>query len=152
MHVVHLLIRNVWRNAAPRLTPVSFNTLMIIIAPRRRWCECCFMKWVGRFRVPIKASRTDTTDGGLFSDTSECWVRSENDYNEMRWSSPTGSLLYRVCTALHLYVSPFTTPQGAFSPKDSTRLNSFVEMSRTVAAFTPKNPTQQNSSVELKRL
>jgi hypothetical protein len=32
------------------------------------------MKWVGRFKVPIKAIKTNTTDGCLFSDTSECEV------------------------------------------------------------------------------
>ena len=51
-------------------------------------------------------------------------------------------------------LTPWQNGKGAFLPKDPTRLNSFVEMSRTVAvaAFKPKNPTQQNSSVELKRL
>ena len=29
------------------------------------------MKWVGKLGVPMKAVRTDTTDGGFFSDISE---------------------------------------------------------------------------------
>ena len=155
MHVVHLLIRNVWRNAAPRLTPVSFSTLMIIIAPRRRWCECCFMKWVGRFRVPIKASRTDTTDGGLFSDTSECWVRSENenDYNEMKWDEM--KLSHRIITLPCLHSTTFvcltihhTLRRVLTKRSDSTKQFCWDESHRSRVHTKKSDSTKQFSWIE----
>jgi hypothetical protein len=38
---------------------------------------------VGRFKVPEKASHTDTTDGGLFSDTRNMNGARMNDNNEI---------------------------------------------------------------------
>jgi hypothetical protein len=105
------------------------------------------MKWVGRFRVPIKASPTDTTDEGLFSDTSECEVIMK--MITMKWDEALPHDHNSTVFAQHYICMSHHSPHLKARSHQKIWLNKTVQLSHSVWCEHVKDPTQQNSLFEM---